>query len=247
MVASAGQETTIQAASVNNERSDDLENVSLEGHLGPMEGGVEDNNNDETVRRGTPKSSGVYVKGKIQDISVWFTIDTGATRTVVSTRVFTRIKPEKRPDVTKDNIMMEQADGAALEILGTVKVNLQLGDYSITRDVIVANIKDDVLLGMDVGHKMDILTSQNKISIDGHEIACTHVQSILYRVVAADTYNISGESEQEVSVMIDDGQCRGSRLGEAIIEASSEFCKRHRMIAGRSLMDFNRNVRGKMR
>ena len=53
--------------------------------------------NIETIHRKTSKSNGIYVKGSIYGIPIWFTIDTGASRTVVSTRVYNKINTENRP------------------------------------------------------------------------------------------------------------------------------------------------------
>ncbi|KAH3860129.1 hypothetical protein DPMN_023020 [Dreissena polymorpha] len=75
-----------------------------------MDGGevpIEDNGLDQQkkeekiIRRRKPDSSGVYVKGSIQGINLTFTADTGATRTIISDRIYNKIDPKKRPELRK--------------------------------------------------------------------------------------------------------------------------------------------------
>ena len=46
---------------------------------------------------------------------------------------------------------MEQASGAPLSISGVATVQLKIGKHEFTGEVIGADIKEDVLLGMDIG------------------------------------------------------------------------------------------------
>ena len=133
--------------------------------------------NIETIHKKTPKSNGIYVKGSIYRIPIWFTIDTGASRTVVSTRVYNKMNTKNRPTLqSHHHIALEQADGAPLDMEGTVLISMNLGETTLEKEVIIADIKDDVLVGMDIGNKVDIITSQRKIVIDDQEIP-THTSS----------------------------------------------------------------------
>ena len=164
--------------------------------------------NIETIHKKTPKSNGIYVKGSIYGIPIWFTTDTGASRTVVSTRVYNKINTKNRPTLqSHHHIALEQADGASLDMEGTVLISMNLGEITLEKEVIIADIKDDVLVGMDIGNKVDIITSQRKIVIDDQEIPYAHVQRRqLYKVTSADTYIIKGETEHEISVYVEDIQ-----------------------------------------
>ena len=71
---------------------------------------------------------------------------------------------------------MEQAGGSPLEIGGLVPVDLQLGKHMFPdKEIIVADIKDDVLLGMDIGYNLDVIASEDVIRIDGRSIPSTNV------------------------------------------------------------------------
>ena len=71
---------------------------------------------------------------------------------------------------------IEQASGSPLEIGGLVHVDLQIGKHMFPdKEIIVADIKDDFLLGMDIGYNL---------SIPPTNVRGNH----LFRVTAADTY-----------------------------------------------------------
>ena len=50
---------------------------------------------DEFVKKKIRKSHGANIKGKIQNQPIIFTVDTGASRTVLSTNFFYKIKSRK--------------------------------------------------------------------------------------------------------------------------------------------------------
>ena len=51
----------------------------------------------DAVRRGTPKYDGIYIEGMLQGVEVNLTVDTGATLTIVSSKVYEGIPEERRP------------------------------------------------------------------------------------------------------------------------------------------------------
>lgn len=166
---------------------------------------------------------------------------------MVSSRVYNRIDALKCPTIEMKKVPMEQANGSPLDITGTAKVEMQMGNYSFQREVLISDIKDDVLLGLDVGEKVDVISSQNKVYIDGLELPCMHVGGKLFRIVAADTYTIAGEMEQEIEVYVGEEHNIGRRLGEVLLEASPEFCQRFPLVAARSIVDLSSQVAGRMR
>ena len=53
---------------------------------------------------------------------------------------------------------------------------MKFGELLIYRDVTVADIQDIVLVGLDIGDSVDVLTSEDKVIIDGHEISAVCVK-----------------------------------------------------------------------
>ena len=176
MVASAGQGATRK----ENEMSLGNNDISVDDER-PIE--VLDRG-AEAVRRKLPKCSGVYIQGQVCGVPVWYTVDTGA-----------RIPEERSPEIKSDQqAPLEQADGNPLQIDGMALMTLQLGEHMlIDKEVLVADIKDDVLLGMDIGENMDVITSERHVKIDNKVVPCTHIRgNRLLKVTAADTYCIPG-------------------------------------------------------
>ena len=172
-----------------------------------------------------PKGAGVYVRGSIGGIPVWFTIDTGATRTIVSNRIFKKLKEHKQSLVepSQDNLM-SQAGGDPLVECGRAKLTLDFGPQTITREVIIAEIQDDVLIGMDIGENMDVLSTQNKLILDGQEIPCTFVKSnTSRRVFVAVDYEIPALSEAIIEAHIE--QIEVNDNGEFLIEPLPELAE----------------------
>ncbi|KAH3868715.1 hypothetical protein DPMN_031867 [Dreissena polymorpha] len=85
-----------------------------------------------------------------------------------------------------------------------------LGDISLTREIIVAEIEYDALLEIDIlqndeGGPADLLLSRGVILFQGIEIPCIQVgrKEEIRTVRAADNYTIPGQSEAIIDVLVD--------------------------------------------
>jgi hypothetical protein len=202
------------------------------------------------VRRGAPRCPGVYVEGTIQDIDVWYTVDTGASRTIVSERVFKKISKGKSMNLSKEKeVPLEQADGNPLEDFGSTAMELHIGPLRIKKEVIVANIKDDVLLGMDIGESLDVITSSNKIVINGQEVPCVHVKSCgVRRVYTTEMVIVPGFSEIILDAVVEKEKFNNHQQQEdVVIEPALGFTKRHNLLMASSLVTIGEGNTGKVR
>ena len=75
-----------------------------------------------------------------------FTTDTGASKTIISRRMYESFKPEDRPKLIKTSKLVG-AGGVNIKELGKGKFTLQLGPVSMQTEAIKAEIDDDGLLG----------------------------------------------------------------------------------------------------
>ncbi len=154
-------------------------------------------NNERDKRR----CNGVYIKGQIEGIPILFTADTGASRTVISERVYDRMEEGQRPSLEKTSCLVG-AGGSPIRERGKAMFTLQLGPLVMAREAVVAAIEDDALLGYDVlvggeNGPADILLSKGKIVLDSIEIPCIQVgsKSRARKVVIADDVSVPGNSE----------------------------------------------------
>ena len=106
-------------------------------------------NRDTSPPRQVIKSDGVYVEGVIQGMKITFTADTGAARTVVSAKNFHKIPLSQKPTLQMYNILAS-ANGQSLTELGKGVFTIKLGKLTLDSEVIIAEIEDDALLGLDI-------------------------------------------------------------------------------------------------
>ncbi|XP_053400696.1 uncharacterized protein LOC128557386 [Mercenaria mercenaria] len=153
-------------------------------------------------------SDGMYVKGFVEDVPIVITADTGASKTVISLKVFKSINQGRQPALEKSSCLI-RAGGTPIQECVKAKFTLKLGPLEITSEAIIADIEDEALLGYDVlkgceHGAADILLSKNKIVLDGVEIPCFQVgkNDKTRRVVVADDVNIPGQSEMIIDVYV---------------------------------------------
>ncbi len=179
-----------------------------------------------TLRQGMPQYDGVYVHGRAHGVSVVFTVDTGATTTIVASRVYEKISEAERPALERlsRTRRITVADGVELNVLGKTCLDLQLGPVLLKSvSVSVAEIEDDVLLGTDVlrdGHlgPANILLSECRIVMSGMSIPISRSEpwSANRCVRVAERTVVPGLCEALVDMRID----RGSSFmkGQVMIE-----------------------------
>lgn len=76
-------------------------------------------------------------------------IDTGANVTIVSENSFMCIEPSLRPQTTPVHSKLITATGAAIPFIGQTQVEIQIDNNRFVHDVLIADIQNDVILGID--------------------------------------------------------------------------------------------------
>ena len=164
------------------------------------------------IRRQKPKYCGVYVAGKIENQDIAFTVDTGATRTILSYKTYEKIPLAKRPDLTlkPSHTVMTNADGGKIHNHGKAVFQLQLGPLCFEKSLLVADIEDEVLLGADILQQFptgpaDLLLSENKLILDGVAIPVEQVgiDQQLRRLYSADHFIVPGLSEVIIDAFVE--------------------------------------------
>ena len=156
-------------------------------------------------------------------------MDTGAQKTVFSKKVFDKINKDYQPNLFKRGKLMH-AGGQAMTVYGRCKVNMILDQVNLYSEVVIAEIKDEVMLGMDIlkgknGKPADIILSQSKIILNGQEISCQHFpQTCNRKVRAAEDNRIQGHTEQVIDAFVELCENDDGLLNSAfIVEPSQNF------------------------
>ncbi|VDI74064.1 Hypothetical predicted protein [Mytilus galloprovincialis] len=170
----------------------------------------------------------LFVRAKINDKCLAFLVDTGANVTILSKKFIDEINPSLLPKMNPVNINLITATGDSAPFIGQIDVEICLGNYIYHHNVLVADISNEGIIGMDflVTHDCDVLLSQNKLKIKGEIIQCYHYASSAkscYRVAIQETVDVPPNSEMIVSGESDEPIFRGLA---GLIEPNEKFMEK---------------------
>lgn len=207
------------------------------------------------VKRQILRSEGVYVEGYVQGYEVNFTVDTGAVRTVLSVNTFNKIPLFRRPDLV-ESCTLSSADGKPIQELGKAIFEINLGDLCFETELIVANIEDEALLGLDILMRSnwgpaDISLKDGNMMLGDHVIPCTkigHTKTEIRKIYVAENYEIPPQSEVIIDVFVDRNENDLVASNENyLLEPNEHFSDRFSLIMAPSLVDLSCNVTCKAR
>lgn len=197
---------------------------------------------------------GIYIRGSVEGYPVLFTTDTGASKTVLSKRVYDALKSEDKPPLSKSSRLIG-AGGTVINEVGKGSFKLQLGPVELRADAIVAEIDDDGLLGIDILQNSDdgpadILMSRGVLRVAGKEVPIIQVgmQNRVRRVTAADHYVIPAQSEAVLDVYVERQEYDDfSSETDYIIEPTTHFKETYPLQMASTLVDINKACSCKVR
>ncbi|KAJ8954597.1 hypothetical protein NQ318_003128 [Aromia moschata] len=134
-------------------------------------------------------------------------LDTGATRTII------------RPDIvgtaariTPTSWRLRTATGDPATIRGETNVTIVIGNVSFEHRALVAEIEDELILGMDImntkGFELDF--KNNVLKINGEEIVLHRKMEETIRVVLAEDTAVPQRSETILDAHLDGNPCVGN-------------------------------------
>ncbi|KAH3836702.1 hypothetical protein DPMN_110075 [Dreissena polymorpha] len=204
-------------------------------------------------RRLCDLGDGLYVKCFVNEKPIIFTLVTGASRTIISTRVYQRLPERSRPSLSK-GASLKGACGAPITDMGKGMFELRLGKMEKLQEIIVAEIEDDALLGYDVlvnksGKPADLLLSREIIMLEGYEIPCISKAkcSEARRATVAEDINIPGNSEALVDVFVNRIEWDDALSGDFLIEPYQAFKEGYQLIMTATMVDIYRSPTCKVR
>ena len=93
---------------------------------------------------------GAYIDATVEGVPLYFTVDTGSSPTILSKKIFDKISPECRPRLVPSVHNITCAGGTTLKEHGKAIFNLKMGYLQLSKEIIVADIGDEGLLGADI-------------------------------------------------------------------------------------------------
>jgi hypothetical protein len=208
----------------------------------------------DVVGRQVMRSDGVYVDGSIQGIKVTFTADTGAARTVISSKLFRKIPNSKKPRLERSSALAS-VNGQPLTEMGKAVFNITLGNLTLDSELIVAEIEDEALLGLDIlmkgkGGPADIKLTEGLILLDGIAIPCTQIgqPEPVRKITAADDFIIPPRSEVIIDVFVDKFHSDNlSGPQNYLLEPNNFFVEKYPVAMASCLVDITHEVTNKVR
>ena len=208
----------------------------------------------KSLRHSRRLTNGVYIKGTIQGYPVMITADTGASKTVLSKRVYDSLRLEDRPPLSKASRLVG-AGGTKIIEMGKGNFKLQLGPVNLQIEAIVAEIDDDALLGIDVLQNQyngptDLLMSKGILKMGDKEVPIMQVgiNDRIRKVTPAYNCIIPAQSEVEIDVNIE-GQTgdEATKRSDFIIKPIENLIEKHSLHMPFAIVDLKQGDTCKVR
>ncbi|CAC5382568.1 unnamed protein product [Mytilus coruscus] len=156
----------------SNQGTDD-NGIKTDGSVNTLKPEVKSSNNDKgAVVVLASKDAGMFVELGIQDVPVKFLIDTGATLTLVSTRVYDLIPDLRRPHLGETKSQIKSVCDNYLSLRGKGSFKLDFGKEEFISEAVVTDLQDDGILSLDFMKKNKCLidVSANLLHIDNFKV-----------------------------------------------------------------------------
>ena len=181
--------------------------------------------------------AGIYVQAMINGSKSKMLIDTGASLTLISKKVYDLINHNSRPKLQESAQKVFNASGGILTQYGKAEFCISIGNSETLISAIVTDITVDGILGLDFLKKGNgvINLQTNTLQLNGENCAVSCEGSLgCYRVTAANDIHIPPRSEMVIEAKILGQHTFGK--ADYIIEPDDKFLERGRAMVGRTLV-----------
>ena len=185
---------------------------------------------------------GLYVIGFIVQYKLVWLLDTGAMRNILSYECYNRLPEDLNFPLHEDGSQVLVADGRRANTHGTGNLSVRIGRQDVSISVLVADIEDCAILGMEfssgVDAKIDLVEQQ--LVINGKEIDCCNqsCQQVSFRCVTRRLVTIQPHSEAVIPVHLLHRQSspRTAKQGLQILEPCGTRLQEKGLYIGRTLV-----------
>ena len=190
---------------------------------------------------------GLYVIGFIGQYKVVWLVDTGAVRNVLSYECYKRLPEDAKFPLHEDGSQVFVADGRRTNTYGTGEMTIRIGTQDVSLRVLVADIEDSAILGMeflsDVDAKIDLV--QQQLLINGEEIDCCSesFQQLSLRCVTRRVVVIGPHCEAVIPVHLIHRQSKAENANQGlrILEPCGNRLQDKGLYIGRTLVSTGDN------
>jgi predicted aspartyl protease len=184
------------------------------------------------------RNDSLLVDGRINGTTCTMTVDTGATLSIVRPDV---VESLKNLQIKGSDLILKTATGEAVRVLGEADVRLELGSVKVIHRVVVADIVDDFILGLDIMNKCGfVLDIKNRMLQTGNEEILLHLSTASIdevRVIVSEKVRLQTNSEQIVLAELegDPGRYRTGNIDPDMTKETPIMLARTLVEAGRPI------------
>ena len=194
-----------------------------------------ENVDEEAVKVSGKRSSGLFVSACVNGKPLNSLVDTGATLTIISSRVWETVG-NSSSTLNSFEQVISTASGNPIEVKGKTNVHIKVSKSSCYMEVIIADIDNEAILGLDFlernNCKIDI--AQGNLMIQDETIKLDHVGYVgCSRIVAKDMVQIPPRSQRIIKASMTDSTLEEGRL--CIIEPAESFLEKGSALVAKSL------------
>ena len=182
---------------------------------------------------------GCFINCHIQSRKLTALIDTGSNVTILKTSEFNHISSYCEIPIQPVNIQLVTATGETSPFYGKAKMTIDIGGNVFEHEILIADIKTDVILGRDFlfNNGCDILLSQMKLIINGQKIDCflhdSSIEPTCARIATTEFIEIPPQTEIIVNAKPIDPF---DRYQTSVVEGKLDFIDRSGVLVGKVLV-----------
>ena len=184
--------------------------------------------------------AGMFLKAKVNGVIANLLIDTGATVTIINTKLF-----KQMPDVSLSPSQRDilTANGESLQVEGRAVVDIQFENFQCSNIAVIANINVDGILGLDFmrSQSATIDIERNIVKVQGHELGVQMLGQIgCYRVSVSETVTLPPRTESIIDGKVEDNVPVSFEVG--LVEPTDDFRKADKALVGRALVSNSNRI-----
>ena len=162
---------------------------------------------ERKVNRLNNIEQGLYLDGVIEGIPANLLVDSGASVTVISPRIFETVQAQSEKRLEPSKWQVKAASGALVAVRGQTSLQFRAGQHEWTLSALVADIEDDGILGMDFLREAIINCKEQTLSVDDVHVPLTNknLGKTCYRVYLENTVEIPENGRMRVSGRVKHG------------------------------------------